>query len=121
MDSEFLANFSFAAVLATRAANKPTTTSELPDSIKRVGTAFAFPNEYPGQIYEFNWCLNKDGVTPLKRSAFRVTKPLDLKVAGLTPPKTMPLKVRVTCCVIVQAQYRSKADEKRPSMRKLSR
>jgi hypothetical protein len=76
----------------------------LPDSIKRVGTPFAFPNEYPGQIYEFNWCLNKDGVTPLRRSAFRVTKPLDLKVAGLTPPKAMPLKVRVNRCVIDEAQ-----------------
>lgn len=66
----------------------------LPDSIKRVGGAAAFPNEYPGQVYAFNWCLNKDGVTPLRRSAFRITKPLDLKVAGLTPPKTMPLKVK---------------------------
>lgn len=68
-------------------------TEGLPDSIKRVGTASAFPNEYPGQIYAFNWCLNKDGVTPLRRSAFRITKALDLKVAGLKPPKTMPLKV----------------------------
>lgn len=65
----------------------------LPDSIKRVGQADPFPNEYPGQIYEFNWCLNKDGVTPLRRSAFRITKPLDLKVASLNVPKTMPLKV----------------------------
>jgi len=41
----------------------------------------------------FNWCLNADGVTPLKKSAFRITKPLDLKVAGLELPKTSPLKV----------------------------
>jgi hypothetical protein len=67
----------------------------LPDSIKRVGQAEAFPNEYPGQIYAFNWCLNGDGVTPLRRSAFRITKPLDLKVAGLTPPKKTPLQVRI--------------------------
>ena len=66
----------------------------LPDSIKRVGNAEAFPNEYPGQVYAFNWCLNKDGVTPLRRSAFRITKALDLKVAGLPVPKSMPLKVR---------------------------
>ena len=65
----------------------------LPDSIKRVGTASAFPNEYPGQVYAFNWCLNKDGVTPLRRSAFRITKALDLKVAKLEAPKTIPLKV----------------------------
>ena len=65
----------------------------LPDSIKRVGEAMAVPNEYPGQIYAFNWSLNADGVTPLKKSAFRITKPLDLKVAGLEQPKTNPLKV----------------------------
>jgi hypothetical protein len=65
----------------------------LPDSIKRVGVTEAFPNEYPGQIYAFNWCLNGDGVTPLKKSAFRITKPLDLKVAGLSLPKQQPLKV----------------------------
>lgn len=44
-------------------------------------------------VYEFNWCLNGDGVTPLKRSAFRINKPLDLKVAGLTP-NTKNLKVK---------------------------
>jgi hypothetical protein len=59
-----------------------------------VGQAEAFPNEYPGQIYAFNWCLNGDGVTPLKKSAFRITKPLDLKVAGLSLPKKQPLQVR---------------------------
>jgi hypothetical protein len=37
--------------------------------------------------------LNGDGVTPLRRSAFRITKPLDLKVANLTVPSKMPLKV----------------------------
>jgi hypothetical protein len=65
----------------------------LPDTIKRVGTSEAFPNEYPGQNYAFNWCLNGDGVTPLKASAFRITKPLDLKVAGLELPKKQPLQV----------------------------
>jgi hypothetical protein len=44
-------------------------------------------------VYEFNWALNGDGVTPLKRSAFRINKPLDLKVAGLALPKKNPLKV----------------------------
>lgn len=44
--------------------------------------------------YAFNWALNGDGVTPLRRSAFRINKPLDLKVAGLNTPKKSPLKVR---------------------------
>ena len=66
----------------------------VPDSIKRVGTTEAFPNEYPGQIYAFNWALNGDGVTPIKKSAFRITKPLDLKVAGLELPTKSPLKVK---------------------------
>lgn len=66
----------------------------IPDSIKRVGQSSAFPDEYPGMVYEFNWALNGDGVTPLKRSAFRINKLLDLKVAGLAVPKTMPLKVK---------------------------
>lgn len=66
----------------------------VPDSVKRVGKTSAFPNEYPGMSYEFNWALNGDGVTPLKRSAFRINKPLDLKVAGLALPKTNPLKVK---------------------------
>lgn len=65
----------------------------IPDSIKRVGTPEAFPNQYPGHIYAFNWCLNGDGVTPLRGSAFRITKPLDLKVAGLDAPKQNPLQV----------------------------
>ncbi|KAL7537393.1 hypothetical protein ACHAWF_005749 [Thalassiosira exigua] len=69
------------------------TSPSLPDSITRVGAPDAFPNEYPGQNYVFNWCLNADGVTPLKKSAFRIAKPLDLKVAGLALPKTSPLKV----------------------------
>lgn len=62
--------------------------------MKRVGQPSAFPNEYPGMVYEFNWALNGDGVTPLKRAAFRINKPLDLKVAGLTASKKNPLKVR---------------------------
>jgi hypothetical protein len=61
----------------------------------RVGRTEVFPNEYPGQNYAFNWCLNGDGVTPLRKSAFRITKPLDLKVAGLPVPKTSPLRVSV--------------------------
>lgn len=67
--------------------------SALPDSIKRVGIPEAFPNEYPGQNYDFNWALNFDGVTPLKKSAFRIMKALDVKVAGLTPLSKTPLKV----------------------------
>lgn len=69
------------------------TLADLPDSVKRVGQSDVFPNEYPGQIYAFNWSLNGDGVTPVKKSAFRITKPLDLDVAGLSQPKTRPLKV----------------------------
>ena len=75
------------------AAAAQATASSLPDSITRVGQPDAFPNEYPGQNYIFNWCLNADGVTPLKKSAFRIAKPLDLQVAGLELPKTSPLKV----------------------------
>ncbi|KAL3787647.1 hypothetical protein HJC23_011795 [Cyclotella cryptica] len=62
-------------------------------SVKRISETDVFPNEYPGQNYMFNWCLNADGVTPLKKSAFRITKPLDLKVAGLELPKSSPLRV----------------------------
>jgi len=68
----------------------------LPESIKRVGVSEKFPNEYPGQIYAFNWALNGDGVTPLKKSSWRITKPLDLKLAGLEQPKISPLKVKTT-------------------------
>jgi hypothetical protein len=80
------------------AASSPTETPTpgLPDSITRVGGPLSFPNEYPGQNYIFNWCLNADGVTPLNKSAFRIIKPLDLKVAGLALPKTSPLKVNVS-------------------------
>ena len=53
-----------------------------------------FPNEYPGMDYHFNWSLNGDGVTPLKRLAFRLTKPLDLKIAGLEQPSSNPLQVK---------------------------
>lgn len=72
--------------------------SALPDSITRSGQAIAFPDEYPGQNYAFNWTLNADGVTPTKKSAFRITKPLELKIAGLDPlPKSStPLKVNAT-------------------------
>eukprot|EP00980_Cylindrotheca_fusiformis_P024093 scaffold11525_cov135-Cylindrotheca_fusiformis.AAC.9 len=68
----------------------------IPESAKRVGQPSAFPNEYPGMVYEFNWALNGDGVTPLKRAAFRINKPLDLKVAGLQAPRKTPLKVKAT-------------------------
>lgn len=67
----------------------------LPESITRVGQSEAFPNEYPGQNYEFNWALNVDGVTPLKKSSFRIMKPLDLKIAGLKPLANSPLKVDI--------------------------
>ena len=79
--------------LLSSAAPQTSSSPGLPDSVTRVGTVSAFPNEYPGQNYVFNWCLNADGVTPLKKSAFRICKPLDLKVAGLDVPKTSPLKV----------------------------
>ncbi|KAI2488903.1 hypothetical protein MHU86_25957 [Fragilaria crotonensis] len=67
--------------------------SALPESIKRIGVANVFPNEYPGQIYAFNWCLHGDGLTNIKKAAFRITKPLDLKVAGLAP-LDKPLKIK---------------------------
>jgi hypothetical protein len=71
----------------------------IPDSICRVGQSSAFPDQYPGMDYAFNWALNGDGVTPLKRSAFRINKPLDLKIAGLAVPKTMPLKVKAKATI----------------------
>lgn len=85
-----------AAVTAVRGLSSPAINDldSLPESIKRIGAAGSLPNEFPGQIYSFNWCLNGDGVTPLKRSAFRITKGLDLKVAGLDLPQTMSLKVK---------------------------
>ena len=92
----FFITHTAAAQPATTAASKSKAASSgggLPDSIKRMDQATSFPNEYPGQIYAFNWCLNGDGVTPLRKSAFRITKPLDLKVANLAVPSTMPLKV----------------------------
>mmetsp|Transcript_28319 Transcript_28319/g.65648 ORF Transcript_28319/g.65648 Transcript_28319/m.65648 type:complete len:265 (-) Transcript_28319:77-871(-) len=67
----------------------------LPESIKRVGVTSSFPNEYPGQNYEFNWSLNGDGVTPLKKAAFRITKPLDLRIAGLEVPKEKTGKIEI--------------------------
>jgi len=70
------------------------TFATLPDSVKRVAQADYLPNEYPGQNYAFNWQLNYDGVTPLKKASFRITKPLDLKIAGLDQPKTRPLKIK---------------------------
>lgn len=83
----------FSAAASAPAAKTPSSPPPLPDSITRVAAVSAFPNEYPGQNYVFNWCLNADGVTPLKKSAFRIAKPLDLKVAGLALPTTSPLRV----------------------------
>jgi len=80
----------------------PEWTGGLPDTLKRVGQSSAFPNEYPGMVYEFNWCLNGDGVTPLKRSAFRMNKPLDVKIAGLTPT-TKALKIKTANKAIPEA------------------
>jgi len=59
--------------------------STAPASLSRVGEALVFPRERPGLDYKFNWSLNGDGVTPTKRSAFRLMagKELDLKVAQL--------------------------------------
>jgi hypothetical protein len=86
--------------------------SASPDPISsRVGSVSAFPNEYPGQIYAFNWCLNGDGVTPLKKSAFRITKPLDLKVAGLEPPKKIPLMVSAPFCFVRGSAFLLKFSE----------
>jgi len=68
----------------------------VPDTLKHVGQTESFSNEYPSQVYAFNWCLNGDGMTPLRKSAFCITKPLDLKIAGLPVPITNPLKVRGT-------------------------
>lgn len=82
----------FSAAPSASAA-KMSSSPGLPESITRVAAVSAFPNEYPGQNYVFNWCLNADGVTPLKKSAFRIAKPLDLQVAGLDLPKTSPLNV----------------------------
>lgn len=70
--------------------------ASLPESVSRSGEATSFPNEFPGQNYDFNWTLNGDGVTPIKKAAFRITKPLDLKVAGLKPLSTSPLKVNAS-------------------------
>ena len=81
----------FSTAAATSSAG-----SLLPESLTRIGNPTAFPNEYPGQNYMFNWALNADGVTPLKKAAFRITKPLDLQVAGLALPKASPLKVDAT-------------------------
>jgi len=66
----------------------------LPDSVKRVNQSEVIPNEYPGQNYAFNWQLNADGVTPIKKASFRITKPLDLKIAGLEQAKTRPLMIK---------------------------
>lgn len=85
------------AAAATASNSSIRSFSSLPPSIERVGETLVFPNEYPGQNYEFNWTLNADGVTPIQKSAFRIAKPLDLKIAGLTPlPKSKtPLQIKV--------------------------
>lgn len=82
------------SISAAAAAAATSKKDGLPASVERVGEADFFPNEGPGRVILFNWQLNKDGVTPLKESAFRISKPLDLKVAGLAQPKTNPLKIK---------------------------
>lgn len=89
------------ASVTSQAQSQSRCFSALPDSVSRVGVSTVFPNEYPGHDYKFNWQLNADGVTPLKKSAFRITKPLDLKIAGLSQPKTMPLKVSLHAIIIL--------------------
>jgi hypothetical protein len=89
--SIFLTSFSL-SLLSTAVA--PAAPAEgLPPTLERIGQTSAVPNEYPGHIYAFNWCLNSDGVTPVNKKAFRITKPLDLKVAGIPVPKKNPLQV----------------------------
>ena len=56
-------------------------------------------------IYAFNWALNGDGVTPLRGSAFRINKTLDLKVAGLELPKVQPLQVKISTFDLQQELY----------------
>lgn len=78
--------------------------STAPSSLSRVGEALVFPRERPGLDYKFNWSLNGDGVTPTKRSAFRLMagKELDLKVANLPVAKG-----RKVGCVISVQLYRA--------------
>ena len=71
---------------------------------------YCFRVEYPGQNYVFNWCLNGDGVTPTKKSAFRITKSLDLKIAGLQPAMS-PLKVRLELFLCGKAAYKFVAQD----------
>jgi len=85
----------FRRILATeRLSATKRSFATLPDSVKRVNQADVIPNEYPGQNYAFNWQLNADGVTPIKKASFRITKPLDLKIAGLEQPATRPLMIK---------------------------
>jgi len=63
------------------ASGKP---SGKPPTWDRVGAPLIWPNEGPGVNYKFNWQLNADGVTPTRERAFRIMKPLDITVAGLT-------------------------------------
>jgi len=85
-------SFGYALSLRPLLKNLRRFATGVPESIKRVGEAAAFPNEYPGHNYDFNWALNFDGVTPLKKCSFRIMKPLDLKIAGLDPIN-IPLEV----------------------------
>lgn len=87
----------FRRILATeRLSATSRAFATLPDSVKRVNQADVIPNEYPGQNYAFNWQLNADGVTPIKKASFRITKPLDLKIAGLEQPSTRPLSIKAS-------------------------
>lgn len=100
----FLLNFYTAVAPAAPATG-------LPPSLERVGKVEAFPNEYPGQVYAFNWCLNGDGVTPVNKSAFRISKPLDLKVAGLEVPRKMPLAVSLLIYILLAADEEDEDDD----------
>lgn len=66
-------------------------------TLGRVGETIVFPREHPGLDYKFNWSLNADGVTPTKKSAFRLMagKEFDLKLAGLNIPKQKKIKASV--------------------------
>lgn len=78
------------ATALANTASRYNTNRVLFSSIARVGEALVFPRERPGLDYRFNWSLNADGVTPTKKSAFRLMagKDLDLKLAGLQVPKS---------------------------------
>ena len=77
------------ATTLARTVSRCNTNRAALSSVSRVGESLVFPRERPGLDYKFNWSLNADGVTPTKKSAFRLMagKDLDLKLAGLNVPK----------------------------------